>query len=78
MGETHARLRWRMQFDNYTVDNIKEIVLKQPETIHLIQSDKAWYTPNQLVRFRILSLNYLLYPHLDLVVTTFVFHIEKN
>ncbi len=69
-GETSGRLRWRMRFENlpdYTVDSIKEVAIRQLETIHLIQTDKAWYTPGQLVRFRILSLNHILYPLLDLV-----------
>lgn len=69
-GESIARLRWRMRFENlanYTVDSMKEVALRQPETIHLIQTDKAWYTPGQLVRFRILSLNHILFPILDLV-----------
>lgn len=75
-GETSARLRWRMRFVNlpdYAVDNIKEVALKKDETIHLIQTDKAWYTPGQLVRFRILSLNYILYPLLDPVSPPFIF-----
>ncbi len=73
-GETSARLRWRMRFENlpdYKVDSIKEVALRQLETIHLIQADKAWYTPGQLVRFRILSLNHILYPLLDLVCLLF-------
>lgn len=74
-GESTARLRWRMRFENladYTVDSIKEVALRQLKTIHLIQTDKAWYTPGQLVRFRILSLNHILYPLLDLVCTRFL------
>ena len=74
-GETSARLRWRMRFENlpdYTVNSIKEVAIRQLENIHLIQTDKAWYTPGQLVRFRILSLNHILYPLLDLVCLRFV------
>lgn len=74
-GESIARLRWRMRFENlanYTVDSMKEVALRQPETIHLIQTDKAWYTPGQLVRFRILSLNHILFPILDLVKRVWV------
>lgn len=66
--EASARLRLRLNFDNlpgYTVDATKEVALKQLENIHLIQTDKAWYTPGQLVRFRVLSLNYMLYPLTD-------------
>ena len=75
-GESTARLRWRMRFQDlpdYTVDNIKPVALRQLETIHLIQTDKAWYTPGQLVRFRILSLNHILYPLLDPVCLVLLF-----
>ncbi len=74
-GESMARLRWRMRFENlpdYTVDNIKPVALRQLETIHLIQTDKAWYTPGQLVRFRILSMNHILYPLLEPVCLHFI------
>ena len=70
LSEPSGRLRWRMQVDgmpDYKVDTIKEVSLRQAEVIHLIQTDKAWYTPGQLVRFRILSLNNLLHPILDMV-----------
>lgn len=68
--EPSARLRWRMQVDglpDYKVDSTKEVVIRQTDIIHLIQTDKAWYTPGQLVRFRILSLNHLLHPILNTV-----------
>lgn len=76
IDESRARLRLRMQFENspnYTVDDIKEVSVTPFEPIHLIQTDKAWYTPGQLVRFRILSLNYILHPLLDPVGYCFFF-----
>jgi len=65
---TNAELRWRMHFydlPDYKVDAKKEIAVTQIEMEPLIQTDKAWYTPGQLVRFRILSLNHMLHPILD-------------
>lgn len=71
LSEFRARLRWRMEFEelpDYKIDTIKEVGLRQKnEAIHLIQTDKVWYTPGQLVRFRIMSLNHLLQPLLDTV-----------
>jgi len=66
-----AQLRWRMQFKDlpdYKVDVHKEVAIGQVEMEPLIQTDKAWYTPGQLVRFRILSLNHRLRPILDPVI----------
>ena len=68
MEETSGQLRWRMQFKDlpdYKVDVQKEVAINQMEMEPLIQTDKAWYTPGQLVRFRILSLNHRLHPILD-------------
>ena len=73
-----AQLRWRMQFKDlpdYKVDEQKEVAIGQIEMEPLIQTDKAWYTPGQLVRFRILRLNHRLHPILDTVRTNyFIFH----
>ena len=75
VSEFGARLRWRMEFEglpDYKIDTIKEVGLRQKnEAIHLIQTDKVWYTPGQLVRFRIMSLNHLLQPLLDTVRVPF-------
>ena len=63
-----AQLRWRMQFKDlpkYKVDEQKEVAIGQIEMEPLIQTDKAWYTPGQLVRFRILRLNHRLRAILD-------------
>jgi len=63
-----AQLRWRMQFKdlpNYKVDEQKEVAIGQTEMEPWIQTDKAWYTPGQLVRFRILRLNHRLRAILD-------------
>lgn len=68
--ETTARLRWRMQYDEQSVvavDTYKNVAIRSMDPIHIIQTDKAWYVPGQLLRFRILSLNHLLYPILDKV-----------
>lgn len=75
VSEFGARLRWRMEFEglpDYKIDTIKEVGLRQKnEAIHLIQTDKVWFTPGQLVRFRIMSLNHLLQPLLDTVRVPF-------
>ena len=65
---SNAELQWRMHFDglpDYKVDLKKEIAVTQTEMEPLIQTDKAWYIPGQLVRFRILSLNHMLHPILE-------------
>ena len=71
-----AQLRWRMQFKDlpdYKVDEQKEVAIGQIEMEPLIQTDKAWYTPGQLVRFRILRLNHRLRAILDPVRMNYFF-----
>ncbi len=58
-------LRLRLDFDadtDYKVDAATEVHFRRPSPILLVQTDKAWYTPGQLVRFRALSLDHLLRP----------------
>ena len=46
--------------DDYRVDSSKEVWFGRRDFVHLIQTDKAWYIPGQLVRFRVLSLDHKL------------------
>ena len=58
-----GRLRLRLMHDgNIVKEAVKEVHFYKADPIHLIETDKAWYTPGQLVRFRLLSLDHLLHP----------------
>ena len=59
-----GRLRLRMQGAGSAdaVEVLKEVRFSTLDPIHLIETDKAWYTPGQLVRFRLLSLDRTLHP----------------
>ena len=74
----YAKLRLVLQFDgdqDFIADTAKIVYLLDKEKINLIQTDKAWYTPGQLVRFRVLSLTHSLRPVLSPVNHLLIYYL---